>query len=277
MGAAQHSIHFVVLLLCCIIQASSLWCRVGGGRIGDRAIGTAYLQGSTDGDDGALDAAAPKSKSKSTPRERVPTTADLRWEVRPVGVIESPYYEKFNTPKQATISNRDGGAQPGKIRLFPEFYDCLTCLEGFDYIWVITLMHLNSGYKTKIRPQPRPEMERPPPSEVGLFCSRAPHRPNPIALSCLKVVSVDVASGTVSVLGLDLLHDTPVLDIKPYISAFDAFPQARAGWMDDITSSPEDGRANGYQVIRSSRGMRMARRSARRTAEQGPADAAAPE
>lgn len=211
-----------------------------------------------------------KSKSKSTPRERVPTTADLRWEVRPVGVIESPYHEKFNTPKQATISNRDGGAQPGKIRLFPEFYDCLTCLEGFDYVWVLTLMHLNSGYKTKIRPQPRPEMERPPPSEVGLFCSRAPHRPNPIALSCLQVVSVNVAEGTVCVLGLDLLHDTPVLDIKPYVPAFDAFPLARAGWMDDITSA-QDGRDNGYQNIRSSRGMRMARRAARRTAEENDA------
>lgn len=197
-------------------------------------------------------------------KERVPTTAEMRWEVRPVGVVESPYLEKFNTPKQATISTRDGGAQHGKIRLYPEFFDCLDKLQGFDYIWVVSLMHLNKGFKTKIRPQPRPEMETQPPREVGLFCSRAPHRPNPIALSCLQVVSVDVAEGIVEVLGLDLLNDTPVLDIKPYIPAFDAFPEARAGWMDSIFSDPEEGRKGGYQNIYSSRGMRMARRSEKR-------------
>lgn len=60
--------------------------------------------------------------------------------------------------------------------------------------------------------------------QVGLFCSRAPHRPNPIALSALKISSVDVKSGIIEVVGLDLLDGTPVLDIKPYVPAFDSFP-----------------------------------------------------
>lgn len=196
-------------------------------------------------------------------RARLPTTPDLRWEVRPVGVVESPYAEKYGTPKQATISRRDGGAQEGRLRLFPGFEDCIAELEGFDYIWVLTLMHLNKGYKTKIRPQPRAGSIVQPPAEVGLFCSRAPHRPNPIALSCLKVTGVDVQKGVITVHGLDLLDNTPILDIKPYIPAFDAFPDARSGWMDCITDDPLDGRENGYQDIYSSRGMRMMRRNER--------------
>ena len=196
-------------------------------------------------------------------KPRVPTTPDLRWEVRAVGVVESPYVEKYGTPKQATISRRDGGAQEGRLRLFPGFEDCIAELEGFDYIWVLSLMHLNKGFKTKIRPQPREGSISKPPAEVGLFCSRAPHRPNPIALSCLKVTHVDVKAGVITVLGLDLLEDTPILDIKPYIPAFDAFPDAKSGWMDCITDNPLDGRVNGYQDIYSSRGMRMMRRNER--------------
>jgi len=56
------------------------------------------------------------------------------------------------------------------------------------------------------------------------------------------------------VYGLDLLNGTPIIDIKPYVAAFDAFPDAKAGWMEDITNQM-DGRVNGYQQIKSSRGM----------------------
>ena len=80
-------------------------------------------------------------------RERVKTTVDRRWEVKPIGVVESPYIDKFGTPKQATISARDGGKRNGLIRLYPEYYGCMKNLDGFDYIWVITLMHLNDGFK----------------------------------------------------------------------------------------------------------------------------------
>lgn len=64
--------------------------------------------------------------------------------------------------------------------------------------------------------------------------------------------------GKIHVFGLDLLNGTPIIDIKPYVAAFDAFPDAKAGWMDDITSQA-DGRINGYQQIKSSRGARRAR------------------
>ena len=54
---------------------------------------------------------------------------------------------------------------------------------------------------------------------------RAPHRPNPIGLSALKIVHVDEAKGFIYVDGIDLINDTPILDIKPYIPAYDSFPE----------------------------------------------------
>ena len=86
---------------------------------------------------------------------RVVTTPESRWDVLAVGVIVSPYSMKFDTPKQATISRHDGGAQAGSIKLFPGYEECISNLDGFDFIWVITYMHLNSGFKKKIRPMPR--------------------------------------------------------------------------------------------------------------------------
>lgn len=190
-------------------------------------------------------------------------TADSTWNVTAVGLIDSPYLERLGTPKQATITLRDGGAVNGSIRLFPPYFECASHLEGFDYCWVITLLTRNSGYKTKITPMPRPGAVRQPPPLVGLFASRSPHRPNPIALSALRITSVDVEQGIINILGLDLLNGTPVLDVKPYIPAFDAFPEAAAGWMDDIDGGDfETSRQLGYQNIVSRRGIRNGRQAA---------------
>ena len=138
-------------------------------------------------------------------------------------------------------------------------------------MWVVTLLHLNRGYKARIMPRPHnlPRSEdvfaaAGVPRSVGLFSSRAPHRPNPIGLSALQIVSVNVTAGYVEVRGLDLLHDTPVLDLKPYVAAFDAFPSARAGWMDKIDPDPLSARLRGYQTIHSARGARARRAALRR-------------
>jgi tRNA (adenine37-N6)-methyltransferase len=200
---------------------------------------------------------------------RIKTTADRCWEVKAIGCVQSPYIQKYNVPKQATISQRnDTFIADGKLLIFEEYKDCLYNVEGFDYIWAITLMHINSGFKTKVRPQPVADAENKPPQQVGLFASRAPHRPNPIALSALKVISVNMTEGSISVQGLDLLDDTPILDIKPYVPAFDAFPDARAGWMDLIRSNSTEARIGGYQTIRSSRGARATRSKERQRQQQ---------
>ena len=73
----------------------------------------------------------------------------------------------------------------------------------------------------------------------GVFATRAPHRPNPLSLSALRVVAVDEDALTVDVRGLDLLDGTPVLDLKPYVPYCDAFPDARAGWVDALGEPPD--------------------------------------
>eukprot|EP01039_Chlorochromonas_danica_P006724 gene6724-7433_t len=218
----------------------------------------------------------PWAHSVSVLHERPATTPDRRWSVLPVGKVECSYLSKLGVPRQATILPKnetlteDGKVvtykplERGRIVLFPGFEDCIADLDGFDYIWIISWMHVNSGFKRKIRPQPVANAEKAVPQQVGLFSSRAPHRPNPIALSAVKVVHVDAVAGIIEVEGLDLLHDTPVLDIKPYIPAFDAFPEARAGWMDLIHSDYKKARVYGYQDIHSSRGARAARSGSRR-------------
>ena len=189
---------------------------------------------------------------------RPPILQTTQWSISPVGIIVSPYDNgKHNVPKQATISRL--GQVQGHIKLFPDFKECLLGLADFDYIWAISWMHLNEGYKTKIRPQPRKELitsdkKKQVPNEVGLFASRSPHRPNQIALSALKVTNVDIENGLIYIDGLDLLDGTPILDIKPYIPAFDSFHDARAGWMDLLIDDMYEARKNGYQQIHSPRG-----------------------
>ena len=129
------------------------------------------------------------SKSIDGKNPRIPTTADRQWQVSPIGKVQSPYIDKLGTPKQATISVAEGGAQDGTIELFPGYEECITSLEGFDYIWVISYMHLNRGFKTKILTRPRVGSKMTP-VEVGLFSSRAPHRPNPLALSALQLIGI---------------------------------------------------------------------------------------
>mgnify|MGYP003387324498 FL=1 len=189
--------------------------------------------------------------------------SDESFHMEAIGFVESPYDRKFGVPKQATIGNEEQPCRKGRIRLKPEFKEALEGLDGFDYAWVITFMHLNRGFKLKVNPKPVQDAHGVPPHVVGLFTTRAPHRPNPLALSALRITGVDVAAGTIDVLGIDLLDGTPVVDIKPYVAAFDAFPTAAAGWMDKVRgNSPEEiahARTHGYQNISSGRGARAER------------------
>lgn len=162
--------------------------------------------------------------------------------MRPIGHARSPYKERFGAPRQASVTTetRDGAVAEGAIELLPEIpLEALRSLEGFDYVWVIYVFHLNVGEDgTSTR---WPALVRPPrdPSrQHGLFATRAPHRPNPIGLSALKIARIE--GRTIHVLGLDLLDGTPVLDLKPYVPYADAFPDARSGWVEQAVDAPRE-------------------------------------
>ncbi|MBC7173601.1 MAG: tRNA (N6-threonylcarbamoyladenosine(37)-N6)-methyltransferase TrmO, partial [Polyangiaceae bacterium] len=149
-----------------------------------------------------------------------------RVELEPIGVVRSPYKERFGTPVQAEPAQ--GDTPPSRIELFPERVpvEALEGLIGIDYVWVIGFLHLNHGFRAKVMPPRGPRVRR------GVLSTRSPHRPNPISLSAARLVGVD---GHVLTVGsLDLLDGTPILDLKPYVPYADAFPGASAGWIDEI-------------------------------------------
>jgi tRNA-Thr(GGU) m(6)t(6)A37 methyltransferase TsaA len=140
--------------------------------------------------------------------------------LKPVGVIHSTFKEPAGTPIQPPFAE---GAE-GIVEVFPEYADGLHDLEGFDRIWL--LYWLDRAPSPRLRVVPfRDEVER------GLFATRAPCRPNPIGLSCVRLLRIEHNLLTVG--GVDVLDGTPLLDIKPYVPEFDAFPQSRAGWLDN--------------------------------------------
>ena len=100
---------------------------------------------------------------------------------------------------------------------------------GFEYVWVITYMHLNNRNWSPLITPPRGPKEK-----QGVLATRAPHRPNPIALSALRLLRVDRENCVLTFEGSDLIHGTPVLDIKPYVPYADAFPSAKSGWLDGL-------------------------------------------
>lgn len=100
-------------------------------------------------------------------------------------------------------------------------------LDGFEYVWVLFVFHLNSNWKPLTNP-PYSDGK----GKKGVFATRSPYRPNPVGMSCVRLDRVD--GNRVYISGSDLLNNTPVIDIKPYIADFDSFPNARRGWLDNV-------------------------------------------
>ncbi len=147
-----------------------------------------------------------------------------------IGVVRSPFKEKVSAPRQPAAAL---GVE-GTIELFAGrgFEHAVEDLEGWEYLWVVFVFHLNEGWRPKVLP-PRSSGKR-----RGVFSTRSPHRPNPIGLS---VVRLDGVSGlTLRIRDLDILDGTPILDIKPYVPYVDAIPGARTGWLESGASTPNE-------------------------------------
>jgi tRNA-Thr(GGU) m(6)t(6)A37 methyltransferase TsaA len=126
----------------------------------------------------------------------------------PVGIVRSPVTEMVDEGWGKVLSeiHLTGNLAPG-----------LRGLEEFSHIIVVFLMHKSTfNPKTDLvrRPQGRSDMP-----ELGIFTQRAKHRPNPIGITTVKLVSV--MENVLTVKGLDAIDGTPVLDIKPYFPAYD--------------------------------------------------------
>ena len=119
--------------------------------------------------------------------------------------------------------------------MLPEFVEGLQDLDGFSHIILLYQFDRSEGYDLKVIPfldgQPH-----------GLFSTRAPRRPNPIGMS---VVALDGIEGrTLHIDGVDVLDGTPVVDIKPYVPAFDAPAKCRTGWLETSGENVRDKRSD---------------------------------
>lgn len=140
--------------------------------------------------------------------------------VRPVGILRSCFKEKFAIPRQPQLAP----AARGVLELLPPFDDgaAVAGLEQVSHIWLLFLFHqaLEDSPRLKVRP-PRLGGNR----ALGVFATRATHRPNGIGQSVVKLERVE--AGRLHLSGIDLLDGTPVLDIKPYVPYADMVPEAR--------------------------------------------------
>ena len=147
----------------------------------------------------------------------------------PIGIIHSPHQQATGTPIQASLAT---GVE-GTVEVFPEYAPGLRDLDGFERIWLVYWFDRAAPAQLVVTPY----LDATP---RGLFATRAPARPNPIGLSPVRLLGI--TGHCLRVADLDVLDNTPLLDIKPYVPRFDRFDVTRCGWLDAV--SARDGLAD---------------------------------
>lgn len=135
-----------------------------------------------------------------------------------IGRIRTPFVEPPGTPIQPAYAE----GTEGIVIVEDAFVAALDDIEGFDRVWLVYWMDRARCFQPHVVPY-RDTRER------GVFATRSPSRPNPIGLSVVRLLGRE--GGSLHVADLDMLDDTPLLDIKPYVPEFDAHPTAKAGWL----------------------------------------------
>ena len=137
---------------------------------------------------------------------------------KPIGIIHSPFREAESTPIQAIRSSA-----VGRVEIFPEYTGGLQGIEEFSHLILIYAFHRSSGYELLVKPFLDDQTH-------GLFATRHPRRPNPIGFSVVELVARQ--ERFLEIIGADMLDETPLLDIKPYVPDFDHRTAVRCGWYD---------------------------------------------
>lgn len=151
-----------------------------------------------------------------------------------IGVIRSPYKEKFAVPRQPGLVKHGGG----ELHLLPPYNqaDAVRGLEGFSHLWVLFVFHqtMEGGWRPTVRP-PRLGGN----ARMGVFATRSTFRPNPLGMSLVELKAIRCHKDQVILqLGsLDLVDGTPVVDIKPYLPFAEALPDAQASYAQQAPSA----------------------------------------
>ena len=150
---------------------------------------------------------------------------NVRFCYSPVGIIHSPWSKTAGMPIQPT------GAKGirGTVEIFEEYAEGLKDIDGFSRVILIYPFHMSSSSYQLVT---TPFLD---PAPRGVFATRAPKRPNAIGLSCVRLIERE--GRILSVGDVDILDGTPVLDIKPYVPAFDSYPDASCGWLENVSGN----------------------------------------
>ncbi len=137
----------------------------------------------------------------------------------PIGIIHTPFTEPEGIPVQA-----EGGKNiKGNVEVYKQYAAGLKDLNGFSHIMLLYHFHLSEGYSLQVKPfldeEPR-----------GLFATRAPRRPNQIGISVVRLIGIKCNELIIE--DVDMVDGTPLLDIKPYVPAFDHRDNMKSGWLE---------------------------------------------
>ena len=154
-------------------------------------------------------------------------------ELTPIAHIRTDFGSKFGVPRQSGVVDE----LRARIVFEPAYRnpDALRGMEDFSHLWLI--WHFSEvkqeGWSPTVRP-PRLGGN----TRMGVFATRSPFRPNPIGLSSVRIVGIDLATPegpVITVAGADLMDGTPIFDIKPYIAYADSHPEAKGGFIEGLT------------------------------------------
>ena len=145
----------------------------------------------------------------------------MKIEYQPIGVVHSPFNKLEDIPDQPYFAKGISGT----VEVFPDFQNGLQDLAGFSHIILLCHFFLVEGYRLHVTPSADSHLR-------GLFATRSPRRPNPIGLSIVRLEGVE--GNILSVLDLDIMNETPVLDLKPYVGEFDKLEGVRMGWLGSV-------------------------------------------
>jgi tRNA-Thr(GGU) m(6)t(6)A37 methyltransferase TsaA len=146
---------------------------------------------------------------------------------RPIGFVRTPYKETKQIPKGLGVKHDAEGI----LELLPEFEPGLLDIEGFSHLFVLWVFDRSEGFDLVGKP---PIDTR----EHGVFATRSPRRPNPIGLTVVELLHRN--GPRLHVRGVDMLDETPILDIKPYLSSVPP-EKLRRGWLAEAEERREHG------------------------------------
>jgi tRNA-Thr(GGU) m(6)t(6)A37 methyltransferase TsaA len=147
----------------------------------------------------------------------------------PIGFVRAPQRVHHDAPRQSGL----GRGSEGVIEVVQGMQNGLRDLAGFSHVWVVFWCHLARSRALQVKP-PRDTRKR------GVFATRSPQRPNPIGLSCVRLLRIE--RRRLHIADHDLLDGTPVLDLKPYLPYCDSVPDAAIGYVATLDENAPDHR-----------------------------------